>query len=43
MAAQDFFSDVAVFCPKADAFLVAVLGVEDSRGSLNEVKVADSE
>ena len=43
MAAQDFFSDAAVSCPKADAFLVAVLGVEDSRGAFNEVEVAGSE
>ena len=30
MAAQDVFSDAAISCPKADAFLVAVLRVEDS-------------
>ena len=43
MAAQDVFSDAAISCPKADAFLVAVLGVEDSRGAFNEVEVAGSE
>ena len=43
MATKDIFRDAAIFCSKADAFLVAILGVEDSRGSLNEVKVADSE
>ena len=43
VAAHDFFSDGALSGSEADAFLVAVLGVEYSRGSLDEVEVASSE